>query len=82
MLWLISDLFPMCIEASLAEMVDLSRVVVLKLFFYHNPFRNNKNSHGLKVALIVTLVEKMLNNTVELKTTIMVISIIIEEEST
>lgn len=57
----------------------LNRVVIVKLFDY-NPFKKDKNSRGLTTALIVTLVEKALNNNVELKTLVMVIGTIIKQE--
>lgn len=49
-------------------------------FFDYNPFKKDKNCHGITIALIVTLVEKALNNSVELKTLVMIIGTIIKQE--
>lgn len=48
--------------------------------FDYNPFRKNKNSHGLTTTLIVTVVGKALNSSVELRTPVTVIRIIIKQE--
>lgn len=53
--------------------------MIVKLFDY-NPFKKDKNAHGLTTALIVTLVERAFNNNVELKTLVMVIGTIIKQE--